>query len=131
MVSEYMQYAGHMFLVLVKTSGDVCDLRDSVLVVNSGSVCYDLHRVCSSGYSAFISVLYVRIYCQNGNKDMFIMSILYPGATLSSHQCLVNSSTSVLIYVTKLPLKQFELMCNWSLWTNNSNLFRKLEVQLL
>lgn len=93
-VSEYMQYAGHMFLVLVKTSGDICDLRDGVLV-NSGSACYDLHRVCSSGYSAFISVLYVRIYCQNGNKDMFIKSILYPGATLSSHQCLVNSSTSV------------------------------------
>lgn len=81
MVSEYMQYAGHMFLVLVKTSGDICDLRDSVLVVNSGSACYDLHRVCSSGYSAFISVLYVRICCQNGNKDVFIKSILYPGAT--------------------------------------------------
>lgn len=75
MVSEYMQYAGHMFLVLVKTSGDICDLRDSVLV-NSGSACYDLHRVCSSGYSAFISVLYVRIYCQNGNKDMLSRSCI-------------------------------------------------------
>lgn len=95
MVSEYMQYAGHMFLVLVKTSGDICDLRDGVLVVNSGSACYDLHRVCSSGYSAFISVLYVRICCQNGNKDVFRKSILHPGATLSSHQCLVNLSTSV------------------------------------
>lgn len=59
MVSDYVQYDGHMFLILVKTSGDICALRDGVLV-DSGSACYGLHCVCSSGYSAFIP-FYVHI----------------------------------------------------------------------